>query len=227
MPPGRLRLREKALGPEHEATLGAMHTLGWNDYLLAKPDKLERGESLFQRMLEICRRTRGDEDDLTLRAMNGLGAIYGRRGKDDDHLKLNERILEVRLKTSGPSDRKTLIAKHNLALTLMDVGKLREAEPLLHEVVETEFKNEPDHPGTLNSINNYVGLLVNLGRYSAAADWAERLMEANVRVHKFKHPATQSAIIKVVETRSSQGKNDAALRILGPALEAGPARVRP
>ena len=33
-----------------------MFTLGCrNDYLLAKPDKLERGESLLQRMLEICR----------------------------------------------------------------------------------------------------------------------------------------------------------------------------
>ena len=59
-------------------------------------------------MLEICRRTRGDEDDLTLKAMNGLAAIYGRRNKhQEDHLKLNERILEVRLKTNGPSDRKT------------------------------------------------------------------------------------------------------------------------
>ena len=214
-----LALREKALGPEHEATLGAMFTLGWNDYLLGKPDKLERGEALFQRMLEICRRTRGEEDDLTITTMTGLGAIYGGRNKLEDSLKLDERILEVRQRKNGPSDPKTRMAKHNLALALMAVGKLREAEPLLREAVEAEVKNEPDHPSTLNSIYNYVLLLQSLGRNSAAADWAERAMEANVRVHKFKHPATQKAIIHLVQIRCSQGKYDAALRILGPALE--------
>ena len=215
-----LALREKALGPEHEATLDAMFTLGWNDYCAWKARQASNGGRPCSggcwrsAAVRAARR-----HDLTLRAMNGLAAIYGRRNKDEDATKLHERILEVRLKTSGPSDRKTLVAKHNLGLSFMDAGKLREAEPLLREAVEAEVKNEPDHPSTLNSINNYVSLLVNLGRYSAAADWAERLMEANVRVHKFKHPATQSAIFKVVEIRSSQGKNDAALRILGPALE--------
>ena len=125
-----LAFREKVLGPEHQATLDAMFTLGWNDYFLSKPDKLERGESLFRRMLEICRRTRGEEHDLTLMAMNGLAAIYGRRNKDEDARKLQQRILEVRQKTSGPADRKTLGAKHNLALALMRVGKMREAETL-------------------------------------------------------------------------------------------------
>jgi serine/threonine protein kinase len=214
-----LAFREKALGPEHQATLDAMFTLGWNDYFLSKPDKLERGESLFQRMLEISRRTRGEEHELTLMAMNGLAAIYGRRNKDEDARKLQERILEVRQKASGPADRKTLMAKHNLALALMRVGKMREAEPLLREVAETEFKNEPDDPGTLNSINSYVSLLVNLGRYSTAADWAERLIEANVRVHKFKHPNTQRAIMTAVSVRSLLGKHEAALRMIGPALE--------
>jgi serine/threonine protein kinase len=213
-----LAFREKALGPEHQATLDAMFTLGWNDYFLSKPDKLERGESLFRRMLEICRRTRGEEHELTLMAMNGLAAIYGRRNKGEDARKLQERILEVRQKTSGPADRKTLVAKHNLALEFMRVGKMREAEPLLREVAEIEAKNQPDDPATLNFINTYVSLLVNLGRYSTAADWAERLIEANIRVHKFKHPNAQRAIINAVRLRTNEGKNNAALRIIDPAL---------
>ena len=42
-----------------------MFAVGWNDYFLAKPDKLERGESLFRRMLEVCRRTLGEDHELT------------------------------------------------------------------------------------------------------------------------------------------------------------------
>src|SRR5262249_45734517 len=70
-----LARREKALGPEHEATLSAMHTLGWSDYLLGQREKYEQAEALYRRMLEACRRTRKDEDELTLNAMNGLAAI--------------------------------------------------------------------------------------------------------------------------------------------------------
>ena len=82
-----------------------MFTLGWNDYLLAKPDKLEQGESLFQRMLEICRRTRGEEDELTLKAMNGLLPPFTAvETSATEALKLQQRVLEVRQKTGGPSD---------------------------------------------------------------------------------------------------------------------------
>ena len=117
--------------------------------MLGKSDNLERGESLFRRTLEIHRRTRGEEHDLTLKAMGGLAAIYGRRSKNEERHKLHERVLDVRLKTSGPSVRESLVAKHNLGLSFMDAGKLTEAEPLLREAVEAEVKNEPDHPGTL------------------------------------------------------------------------------
>jgi hypothetical protein len=59
-----LAIREKVLGPEHEATLSAMHTLGWTYNEWGKIDKFERGEVQFRRMLETCRRTRSEEDEL-------------------------------------------------------------------------------------------------------------------------------------------------------------------
>ena len=77
-----LALRENALGPEHEATLSAMHTLGWTFYLLGNPDKYEQAEALYRRMLETCRRTRGEEDEIALDAMKGLAAILSRAGQD-------------------------------------------------------------------------------------------------------------------------------------------------
>ena len=59
-------------------------------------------------------------------AMNGLASIYGRRNKETEALKLHERILEVRQKTSGLSDSKTLMAKHNLGPRTDGSGKAEE-----------------------------------------------------------------------------------------------------
>ena len=119
-----------------------MHALGWSFYQQGKHDKLTRGESLYRRMLEICTRTREDVD-LTATAMNGLAAILRGLERHEEALGLQEKVLELRRKTSGPTDPKTSRAKHNLALSLLDTGKLKEAEPLLREVFDQQIKDQP------------------------------------------------------------------------------------
>ena len=150
--------------------------------------------------MEICRRTRGDEDELTLKAMNGLAAILGRLNKLDEAATLQKRILDIRRRTKGPEDRQTLVAMHNHALALQRLGRLKEAEPLLREVVQAQIKHQPDHPSTLNSMDNYRRLLGGggLGRLEESADWAMRSMEAHLRVLKLKHPSTQGSISSAI-----------------------------
>jgi serine/threonine protein kinase len=214
-----LAVREKILGPEHEATLSAMFTCGWTYYQLGKYDKHEQGEALFRRMLEICRRTRGDDTELTLQAMNGLAAILGGMNKLDEAATLDQRIVDIRRRTNGPEDRQTLSAIHNHAIALKSLGRLKEAEPLLREVVQAEIKNQPDHPSTLNSMSNYASLLDDLGREEAAAAWAMRSMETHLRVLKFKHPKTQAAIGAAVGFTMLAGKEEEALQINDRMLE--------
>jgi tetratricopeptide (TPR) repeat protein len=214
-----LALREKALGPEHEATLSAMHTLGWTYYLLRRPDKFEQAEPLFRRMLEACRRTRGEEDELTLNAMTGLAAIIERRGKFGEASTLLQQVLDVRRRTKGPADPKTLIAMHRVAIMYVNVGKFQQAEPLFREAVQANVKNKPDDPSTLHSMDSYVYLLSRLSRVGEAADWAVRSMDAHLRVLKLKHPRTQEAVAMAVATKSVGQKLDEALTIIDRALE--------
>jgi tetratricopeptide (TPR) repeat protein len=204
-----LALREKALGAEHEATLRPMNTLGWTYALLGKRDKYEQGEALYRRMLEICRRTRGEEAELTLDAMSGLGAILGRLAKNDESATLAQRNLEIVRKTKGPAAPDTLTAMNNLAISFQSLGKLKEAEPLLREVVQADIKSRPDHPGTLIQMNNYVWLLLQLGRKEEAGDWAMRSMEAHLRVLKLKHPNTRAAIHLAVDTQAASHVREA------------------
>jgi tetratricopeptide (TPR) repeat protein len=231
-----LALREDHQGPEHEATLRAMFTLAWNAYSTSRPEKIQRSEALLGQMLDICRRTRGDEDELTLSAMDGLACIYfglntyeealnclaldfdsTLRTNNQDGLRFLEHILEVRRRKNGASHPKTLAAMNNLALARWRVGKLREVEPLLREVVETGDKG--DSPDMLNGMVNYTALMNELGRIGEAADWAAHSMEAHLRVLRFKHPKTQLAILLAgkIMTENFQGKE--AFRIIDGAWE--------
>ena len=229
-------LRQQHQGTEHEATLRAMFTLGWNEYNLARQETLDRGEAVLNRMLEICRRSRGDDDELTLTAMDGLACIdYGLnkdesgiqclafnfdvnpRFKNEDGIRFLEHILDVRRKKNGPSDPKTLVATNNLALALWRVGKVREAEPLLREVVD--IGGNDDSPSMLNRMANYATLLKELNRIDDAAAWAVRSMDAHLRILKFKHPQTQQAILLAGLTVSGSYRDEEALRIIDRALE--------
>jgi tetratricopeptide (TPR) repeat protein len=231
-----LALREKALGPEHEATLSAMNTLGWSYCSLGHADKDEQTEALFRRMLETCRRTRKDDDELTLDAMNGLAAILRRRAyreafvshdlaailrrrrQLDEAADLRQRALDVRGRTKGPKDPETRTAMNNRALALLNLGKLQEAEPLLRETVLAGVKDRPDDLGTLSSMSDYAWLLFDLSRIGEAADWAERSMDAHLRVLKLKHPSTQAVVWWAVSMKSADRKFAEALGIADRAL---------
>jgi tetratricopeptide (TPR) repeat protein len=214
-----LALREKALGPEHEGTLSAMHTLGWSYYLLGKLEKYEQAEALYRRTLEICRRTHGDDHELTFDAMEGLASILGRRGKFGDAVTLKLRVLGARKRTKGPADPETLLAMNNLAVAYLDVGQLKEAEPLLRAVAETRVKLQPDDPDTLIVMSNYASLLSRLSRAQEADDWATRSMDAHLRVLKFGHPSTQRAIAMVTATKNALGRFGEALATIDRAIE--------
>jgi hypothetical protein len=151
--------------------------------------------------------------------MNGLAAILRGLAKFDEAAILQQRILDIRRKTKGPDDRKTLGAMHNQAISLMELGKLKEAEPLLREVVQVAAKYQPDHPDTLLQMGHYSSLLGGLGRSEEAADWATRSMEAHLRVLKFPHPRTQAAILSAIVTRTQDHKYEEALRITDRMLE--------
>ena len=88
-----------------------MYTLGWAWLHLRggqADDQRGGAEALFRRMLEISRRTRGEEDEWTLHAMNGRSVGSSRRlNKLDEAANLEQRMLDIRRRTKGPEDRKT------------------------------------------------------------------------------------------------------------------------
>ena len=66
---------------------------------------------------------------------------------------------------------------HTYALWLVRLGKLKEAEPLLREVVGPGIKNQPDSPVRSPHMDGYGDVLYRLGRGLRSADWNIRLIE--------------------------------------------------
>ena len=59
-----------------------------------------------------------------------MGVILGALDRPVEAVRLKEKILEVRSKKYGRRNAATLNAMNNLAIQLMRLGKLKEAEPL-------------------------------------------------------------------------------------------------
>ena len=127
----------------------------------------------------------------------------------------------------GRTIARPYMAKHNYALELMTAGKLKAAEPLLREVVQSDIKNRPDHPSTLNSMNSYQSILIQLGRFEEAAEWARRLMEACLRILKIQHPDTQRAILAAIDLTRGYGKDEQALQMTDRILEQARSELGP
>jgi serine/threonine protein kinase len=224
-----LALRERALGPEHEETAEAMDVLGWaliySNTHSKTPAQDVRGEVLFRRMLEICR-AKGYYE-LRLKAMSGLASILGRLQRPEEALRLQEEVLKHRIESSGPSHWSTLTAKNNLAIALLEAGRLKEAELLLREVAEHRLREQPDALITLTTMSNYVILLQRLGRFEEAGVWALRSMDAHLRVLKFNHPDTLHIIQVAIALTTGDDWVERRLKILDPTLERARREIGP
>ena len=213
-------LRERLLGPEQEDTCSRRCKCAAGSITNSENTT---STSRARRCSAGCWRSAAGRvatrPELTLLAMNGLAAILGRTNKLDEAATLEQRVLEIRRNTKGPEDRQTVMAMHNYAIGLMNAGKLKEAEPLFREVVQSDIKNRPDHPSTLNSMNSYLWILSQLGRFEEAADLSRRSMEAHVRILKIQHPDTQRAILTAIDMTRACGKDEQALQMTDRMLE--------
>ena len=108
------------------------------------------------------------------------------------------------------------------------MGKLKEAEPLRRRGCPGRHQERARTiPAHSTRMRNYASLLVELGRFEEAADWATRSMEAHLRVLGFKHPSTQNAILLAIQAMTLDHKDDSAIRITDRMLEQARRELEP
>ncbi|KAH0537938.1 hypothetical protein FGG08_005388 [Glutinoglossum americanum] len=212
-----LEVRERVLGPDHPATLGAVNNLAVSYIELGRYGDAER---LSSRALEGSERVLGPGHPGTLSTVHSLALAYHKLGRYDDAERLYGRALEGSERVLGPDHPNTLRMVHNLAIACRQLGRRGDAERLSSRALEgSERVLGPDHPNTLQVAHSLAIIHRQLGRYDDAERLFGRVLEGNERMLGSDHPETMGTVHSLAVVYHLLGRYNDAERLFGRALE--------
>ena len=128
-----------------------------------------RAQSLYERALELCRRTFGPEDDQTLKTMQNLAVVMAHQGHYDQTERWNRQLFDIQRRTRGPEDPRTLVSMSNLAVVLHQQGRYAEATQLNRPLLDIQRRVlGPEHRNTVRTIANLAAVLIDQGQFAEA-----------------------------------------------------------
>ncbi|KAJ5813504.1 TPR repeat protein [Penicillium pulvis] len=221
---------EKALGPDHASTLGAVRELG---ILYREQGKLDKAEQMYMRALAGYEKALRPDHTSTLDAVHNLGALYREQGKLDKAEQMDMRALagyekalagyEKALagyeKALGPDHTSTLDTVHSLGILYRGQGKLDQAEQMyMRALAGCEKALGPDHTSTLDSIHNLGALYCDQGKLDQAEQMFMRALAGREKALGPDHIATLDIIHDIGTLYCDQGKLDQAEQMFMRAL---------
>jgi len=151
-----LVVKEKALGPEHNATLMTIHNLG---NLYYSQGRLVEAERMYERTILGQQKALGPEHMDTLDAIHSLAMLYDRQGKFAKAEKMYEQVLRKREKVLGREHMETLKSINSLGSAYLNQGRLAEAEAMLRRALSGfEKALGPENMWTLSIVRG-LGIL--------------------------------------------------------------------
>jgi len=162
----------ETLGEEHDLTQEIM-----NGLVQVYPDvnRYEEAETLGRRCLELRQRGLGNEHPETLEAMGLLARVYSKQGHYEEAELLYKTVQETQRRLETQYD-KVLRQLEGLAALYVEQARYGEAEPLLlQEFQRRENQFGPEHPYTIDMLNQLVSLYEAWGKPEKAAQWRKKL----------------------------------------------------
>jgi serine/threonine protein kinase/tetratricopeptide (TPR) repeat protein len=232
------REKERATSAETKAVESEGDTRAFSQFLVsdvlavARP-KGERGglgvsvtvkEALDAAVAKIGERFRGRPRAEAF-ARHDLGVTYRLIGELDKSLEQLRLAYELRKKTLGADDERTVHTGNSLAVVYQDQGRFAEAEPLLIKALEVSRRVVgEEHPHTLSMMNNLAAVY----RFQCQPTRAEPLflkaLEVSRRTRGEQHPDTLAFMTNLAGVYTDQGRFAEAERLCVEAL-AGRRRV--
>ncbi|KAI5816684.1 hypothetical protein BZA77DRAFT_246297 [Pyronema omphalodes] len=170
---------------------------------------LKEAQELQEKVLEVQRRTLGEEHLDTLRSMNNLANTYRELGgRLKEVQELQEKVLEVRRRTLGAEHPDTLRSMQYLAITYFDAGgRLKEVQELQEKVLEVQRRTlGEEHLDTLRSMNNLANTYRELGgRLKEVQELQEKILDVQRRTLGEEHPDTMGTMYNLAITYFEAG----------------------
>jgi tetratricopeptide (TPR) repeat protein len=226
---GALRIREKALGPEHPYSATSLNDLA---RLLQAQGDLAAARPLYERSLAIREKALGSEHHYTAMSLNDLAVLLQAQGDRAAARPLYERALAIYEKALDPEHPDTAtglkaIREHpetatslnNLAGLLRARGDRAAARPLYERALAIREKAlRPEHPDTAQGLNNLAGLLHAQGDLAAARPLVERALAIREKALRPEHPDTAQGLNNLAFLLQAQGDLAAARPLYERAL---------
>jgi len=165
----------ETLGEDHYITGGIIDGLV---SVYMKMDRLEEAEPLGRRGLELKRHALGEEHPETLESMGLLAGIYAKQGRYEEAEQLYKTVHETQ-HCLGMRDRKVLDQLVGLAHLYLEQARYGEAEPLLlQEFERRENLFGPEHPHTIDVLDQLVSLYEAWNKSEKTTEWRTKLLQS-------------------------------------------------
>jgi tetratricopeptide (TPR) repeat protein len=163
-----LAISEASLGPDHPNVAICLQNLA---VLLQVTNRLQEAEPLFRRALAINEASLGPDHPNVAIDLNNLARLLQATNRLADAEPLMRRALAIDEASFGPDHPNVANRLNNLAQLLQATNRLADAEPLSRKHLEIFLQftaaTGHEHPHLSAAIDNYVGLLEEMGRSPA------------------------------------------------------------
>ncbi len=112
---------------------------------LASQWRVEEAQTEFTRAFDILTRARGDRHPETLKAEHGVAFCLENLGDQEAAAVHYRHVLAVREEILPPDDLTLAWTRHDYAVALHGLGRLREAEELYRKSCEVRRRRDPEH----------------------------------------------------------------------------------
>ncbi|HEX7288672.1 MAG TPA: serine/threonine-protein kinase [Candidatus Angelobacter sp.] len=154
------------------------------------------------------------DPELQADMMDVMGNVYGNLGLYGRAQELLTRAVDVRTRTLGPENPKTMGSRVALGVNLSRSGRYAEAEKMLREAHALQSRVlGREHPQTLMSANDLSAVLMLDGHYVEAEQLQRETLESHRRVLGPEHPRTLIAMLNLGLTLYRLGRYDEAERL--------------
>lgn len=187
---GALRAQSRVLGGEHADTLNTRLVLA--DALITQR-KLKEAELLNDETLEIASATLGSDHPQSIQALSTKAYLAGERG-DIDAAEAAYRGIVGALSASNPAHPEALIPRNNLAMFLLEAGRVDDACKELMSLGSDVLKLQGDRsPMFLIFRSNEAECLIAQGNRMAARDILQQILPVMSDVFGDGHDRTAKA----------------------------------
>jgi tetratricopeptide (TPR) repeat protein len=219
-----LELTQQLWGDDDLQTARAREALGIAHFVAGRHAE---AEAEFLKVQAIVRRDKGDDHPEMAQVANALaGTCFYLRGAAQC-VGAFEAAVRAAERGFGPDHDNVADITNNLAIVLVDLGRLDEAEVRAKRALEIRRKNPTEHPGVAASLGVLGRVAAGRGQTAEANATLDEAIAVYRRTRGAKHPDVMSALQTAAIERARQGDTALARKYLREAIEIAEALGRP